>query len=267
MKMMKFGNIASLVLAALALSCQPVWATTDAESAGLKVAKERKLRDTGWLDYAAESTMILRNAHGEESVRKLSVKVLEVEGDGDKSLNYFSHPKDIKGTALLSASHIESDDDQWLYLPSLKRIKRIASSNKSGPFMGSEFSYEDLSSFEVEKYSYVLLKEEACGAQKCFVLESRPKDKYSGYEKRISWIDNLHYRVHKTEFYDKRGDLLKTLVLSDYEQYLNKYWRPHVMKMTNHQSGKSTDLLTDNISFRNGLDDKDFSQNQLKRLR
>ncbi|GMM86526.1 outer membrane lipoprotein-sorting protein [Pseudoalteromonas sp. MTN2-4] len=233
---------------------------------GLDIAKERKLRDTGWGDYSAKSTMILRNAHGEESIRKLSAKVLEVHGDGDKSINVFSFPKDIKGTALLSISHIATDDDQWLYLPALKRTKRISSSNKSGPFMGSEFSYEDLSSFEVEKSDYKLLRQEACGELTCYVVESYPKDKYSGYQKRISWIDSKHYRVHKTNFFDKRGSLLKTLELTDYKNYLEAYWRPHTMKMVNHQTGKSTDLLLEKVTYRNGFSDSNFSQAQLKRV-
>ncbi|CCQ11464.1 Outer membrane lipoprotein-sorting protein [Pseudoalteromonas luteoviolacea B = ATCC 29581] len=262
----KFNQIVKVLAVALPLSSVASASLAVTPLSGLDVAKERKLRDTGWGDYQAETTMILRNAHGEESVRKLSINVLEVLDDGDKSINFFSYPKDIKGTALLSVSHIHSDDEQWLYLPALKRTKRIASSNKSGPFMGSEFSYEDLSSFEVEKSDYTLLRQEACGELTCFVLESVPKDKYSGYKKRISWIDTTHYRVQKTEFYDKRDTLLKTLTLFNYKQYLETYWRPHTMKMINHQSGKSTDLLTEEIRFKNGLSDSDFSQTQLKRV-
>ncbi len=268
-KTMECSNMKKYLLALTILYHAP-FVSADVKSdedKGLAIAIERKARDTGWHDFRAQSTMILRSTGGEESVRKLSVKVLEVLGDGDKSINVFSEPKDIKGTALLSISHISKDDDQWLFLPSLKRTKRIASSNKSGPFMGSEFSYEDLSSYEVEKYTYRFIRSEACGEQQCFVLESTPKDKYSGYSKRISWIGHDHYRVHKTEFYDRRGDLLKTLELDQYKLYLSKYWRPHRLKMVNHQSGKSTDLLNTEVSFSNGYTDKDFTKNVLARIR
>ncbi|HCM05717.1 MAG TPA: outer membrane lipoprotein-sorting protein, partial [Oceanospirillales bacterium] len=123
-----------------------------AEQQGLAIAKERKARDLGWGDSTSSVIMTLRNAQGEESIREMRMKSLEVANDGDKGLTIFDTPKDVKGTAFLNFSHIEKSDDQWLYLPALKRVKRISSRNKSGPFMGSEFAYEDLSSFEIEKY-------------------------------------------------------------------------------------------------------------------
>jgi aldehyde:ferredoxin oxidoreductase len=98
--------------------------------------------------------MILRNKRGQESKRELEIRTLEVKDDGDKSLTVFHTPRDVRGTALLTYSHGVDPDDQWLYLPALRRVKRIASNNQSGPFMGSEFAYEDLSSQEIDKYTY-----------------------------------------------------------------------------------------------------------------
>ncbi|MCU7884812.1 MAG: outer membrane lipoprotein-sorting protein, partial [Candidatus Thiodiazotropha sp. (ex Lucinoma annulata)] len=109
-----------------------------AEERGLEIAKEIEVRDTGFHDFKATMSMLLRNKHGEESLRDMRNQTLEVDNDGDKTLVVFDEPRDIKGTALLSFSHKAGDDDQWLYLPALKRVKRIASRNKSGPFMGSE---------------------------------------------------------------------------------------------------------------------------------
>lgn len=236
---------------------------------GLEIAQERKRRDTGWKDYTANTTMVLRNAHGEESRRVLSVKVLEVEDEGDKSLNVFSYPNDVKGTALLSVTYIEQNDDQWLYLPALKRTKRIASANQSGPFMGSEFSYEDLTSFEVAKYSYDLIGEESCPEVEaaCFKLQATPTYDNSGYQKLVIWIDQEHYRPQKADFYDLRGNHLKTLMYREYQRYNDQFWRPHLLVMTNHQTGKSTDLVTSDIAFGNGLSDRDFHPNILTRLR
>lgn len=258
-----------IILTPMLLSLAMLASAVDEPTTGLEVAQERKARDTGWKDYAADITMVLRNAHGEESQRALSVKVLEVEGEGDKSINVFSHPHDVKGTALLSISHIHRNDDQWLYLPALRRTKRIASANQSGPFMGSEFSYEDLTSFEVEKYTYTLLGTEACPdtSLSCYQVEARPTYDNSGYQKLIVWIDATHFRPQKTVFYDQRGNLLKTLLYKEYEQYLDEFWRPHRLEMTNHQTEKSTDLLTKNIAFGQGLSDSDFRSDVLKRLR
>jgi len=234
---------------------------------GLAIAIEADKRNTGWQDTSANMTMTLRNKRGEESTRVLRVKSLEVEGDGDKGLTIFDEPKDVRGTALLTFSHKTESDDQWLYLPALKRVKRIASKNKSGPFMGSEFAFEDLSSQEVEKYTYNYLRDEACGELSCFVVERFPTDKNSGYTRQVAWIDTAEYRAHKIEFYDRKKSLLKTLQASGFEQYLGQFWRPASMKMQNHQTGKSTDLDWSNYAFKVGLDEGDFTKNSLKRAK
>ncbi|WP_428034542.1 outer membrane lipoprotein-sorting protein [Amphritea sp.] len=254
------------LLMAVTLLSGPVVAQTP-EERGLEIAKEVKLRDFGWADMQAEMLMVLRNKQGEESVREIRIKSLEQEGDGDKSLTIFDKPLDVKGTAFLSFSHPLEADDQWLYLPALKRVKRISSRNKSGPFMGSEFAYEDLSSFEIEKYSYKYIKDEPCEGGTCFVVEQYPVDKDSGYTRRVAWIDQDHYRVWKVDFYDRKNSLLKTLSFKGYQQYLNRYWRADLQQMQNHQNGKSTELKWSGYQFQAGLDDSDFNKNTLKRAR
>ncbi|WP_186176067.1 outer membrane lipoprotein-sorting protein [Vibrio jasicida] len=252
------------VIAASFLMTPFSWAD---ETKGLEIAQERKTRDEGWRDSVATMQMILRNAQGESSTRAMRLKSLEVVDDGDKGLTIFDEPRDVKGTAFLNHSHTVGSDDQWLYLPALKRVKRIASRNKSGPFMGSEFAYEDLSSFEIEKYRFNYLKDDAIKGQDTFVLEQIPTDTNSGYTKQVVWLDKAHYRPMKVEFYDRKGALLKTLVFSDYKQYLNQYWRAHTMAMTNHQTGKSTELTTSELTFQTGLKDTDFNKNILKRVK
>jgi len=238
-----------------------------AEEQGLAIAAERKQRDLGWGDSQSSVVMTLRNSQGEESVREMRMKSLEVADDGDKGLTIFDKPKDVKGTAFLNFSHITKADDQWLYLPALKRVKRISSRNKSGPFMGSEFSYEDLSSFELEKYKFKYLGEENINGVDCYKVEQIPTDKYSGYTRQVAWLDKEHFRAQKVDFYDRKKSHLKTLTFSDYKLYLEKYWRPMAMSMVNHQTNKSTDLKTLELSFKTGLKDSDFNKATLKRAR
>jgi len=238
-----------------------------AEEKGLAIIIESDNRDKGWQDSSAELLMTLRNKKGRESIREIRVKNLEVEGDGDKGLTVFDQPRDVKGTAFLTYSHALVPDEQWIFLPALKRVKRISSSNKSGPFMGSEFAYEDISSFEVEKYSYLYLRDEVLDGQDCFVLETRPLYKHSGYTKSIVWIDKEEYRLQKIDFYDRKDSLLKIQRFSDYKHYLNQYWRAHTMVMDNQQNGKSTTLKWSNYHFQTGLTAKDFEKNDLKRQR
>jgi len=242
------------------------------EEKGLRIAIESEKRDIGWIDSESTMVMILKNRHGQESLRLMRGKSLEVKDDGDKTLMIFDNPRDVKGTSMLTWSHKVGDDDQWLYLPALKRVKRISSSNKSGSFMGSEFSFEDLSSREVEKYTYRHLRDEPCPGdefkgQDCYVSESFPTDKGSGYTKLVAWTEKEEYRSVKVDFYDRKESHLKTLTFTGYEKYSGKFWRPANLAIVNHQSGKSTTLRFKDYKFGTGLKSADFSQNALKRMK
>jgi hypothetical protein len=253
-----------LLAISITLWLNPCFALTDEEK-GLEIIQEVERRDTGFGDSKADLKMILRNSNGDESVRLFKMDTLEVKDDGNKSLSVFDSPRDVKGTALLTFTHALEADEQWLYLPALKRVKRISSSNKSGPFLGSEYAFEDLTSFEVPKYKYKYLRDEVLGDKDSFVIELYPQYEESGYTRQITWIEKDRYIPLKTEFYDRKNTLLKTLELKGYKQYLKKYWRADEMLMTNHQTGKSTSLLSENFRFRSGLTDRDFDQNTLKR--
>lgn len=238
-----------------------------AEQKGLQIAKQADAYDAGFSDFKADMQMTLKSKQGQLSTRKIRIKTLEVTGDGDKSMSIFDEPADVKGTAMLTFSHGLKPDEQWLYLPAIKRVKRISSRNKSGPFMGSEFAFEDLGSQEVEKYHYKFLREESCGDYQCYVLERTPAYKFSGYKKIVTWLDKVGYRMVKADFYDRKNELLKTLSASGYRQYLDHYWRADKMEMVNHQKGKSTVLDWSNYRFKTGLSDRDFKPQSLKRAR
>ena len=261
-----------LLAAALLTPALPVSAETPEEK-GMAIALEGDRRDQGFENSTSTLKMVLANKQGETSERDLRMKTFEIPAldEGDKSLIVFDTPRDVKGTAFLSFTHIAEPDDQWLYLPSLKRVKRISSKNKSGPFMGSEFAYEDMSSQEVMKYTYKWLRDEPCGdlapGLTCFVVERYPVYKNSGYTRQIVWGDQNEYRILKNEFYDRKDSLLKTLVLTDYHQYLDKHWRAHQLFMENHQTGKTTRLEWSDFEFKVDLDEGDFDKNALKRAR
>ncbi|MCK5523649.1 MAG: outer membrane lipoprotein-sorting protein [Thiomargarita sp.] len=237
------------------------------EEKGLAIAKMADYRDTGWQSQEVEMLMILRNRQGQESKRNMRMRTMEVAGDGDKSLSIFDTPRDIKGTAMLTWSHALKSDDQWLYLPALKRVKRIASANKSGPFMGSEFAFEDLASQEVKKYTYKYLLDEFYNGTDCYVVERYPAYENSGYTRQVGWIDKEHFNPQKTVYYDRKNALLKTLNAMGYRQYLGKYWRTEKMIMENHQTGKSTVLTWDEYKFDMDFTDRDFDKTTLKRVR
>lgn len=257
----------SLVLVLFSTNALAEATDNTAEEKGLSIAMESDRRDTGFNDSTSNMVMELRNKQGDTSIRHIRLKTLEVIGDGDKSMSIFDKPADVKGTAFLTYSHTQKADEQWLYLPALKRVKRINSKNKSGPFMGSEFAYEDLASQEVDKYSYKYLRDETFNGVECFVVERYPSYKHSGYKRQIAWINKSEYRPEKIVFYDRKNALLKTLTYDHYQQYLNQYWRADTMNMINHQTGKSTSLKWHDYKFKTGLSDRNFSKNSLKRAK
>ena len=261
-------GVLSLVLAGLCLPFVEALADQETpEEKGLRIAREASARNDGFGDFTAEMTMVLRDRHGRESVRQMRLKVLEVPQDGDRSLFVFDEPRDVQGTALLTHAHVNAPDDQWLYLPALKRVKRINASRRSGAFMGSEFSYEDMSSQEVDEYTYKYLRDEPCGELTCTVTEQIPLDKESGYSRKIVWQDTIELRIWKMELYDRKNSHLKTLTLVGYRQYLDRYWRAGEQTMVNHLTGASTVLRWSGFQFRNNLSESEFTQTALRRVR
>lgn len=230
-----------------------------------ELAQKSDDAQSGFHDALSQMQMTLVNANGEQRERKMKMQVLE--GDkGDKSLMEFLSPADVKGTKFLNYEHVGKDDDQWLYLPALKRVKRIASKNKSGAFMGSEFSYEDLSAFNVDKYTYPKgeAKMSELHGKKVFLGESKPISKYSGYTKLITWVDAETFLIQKIDYYDRKKELLKTAVFEDYKK-ISGIWRIGKITMSNVQNDKKTILVWSNERINTGLKDKDFNKRVLKR--
>ncbi|MCK8521735.1 outer membrane lipoprotein-sorting protein [Aquimarina sp. D1M17] len=237
-------------------------AAQSAAEKGLQIAKAAEQADLGFGSSTVKLKMTLKNKNGQTSERYLETRTLELTEDGDKSLIVFNSPKDVKGTSTLTFTHKTGSDDQWLFLPSIKRVKRISSNNKSGPFVGSEFAYEDLSSQEVEKYTYKFLEEKG----NLLVVEQDPVDPKSGYTRRVvTYNKDKGYRFEKVEFYDRKNALLKTLTYSDYKLYQGKYWRALTFNMVNHQSNKETLLKFEEYNFNVALSDEDFTQVALQR--
>jgi predicted RND superfamily exporter protein/outer membrane lipoprotein-sorting protein len=259
---------AALLLVGISLAAgfsPETFADTNNLTKGLEVSARSDRSDRGFEDSITLVTMTLHNTKGEQAKRVMEFKTLEVQNEsvGDKSVVVFQYPIDISGTSLLSHAKILDQDDQWLYLNSMKRIKRISSKNKSGPFMGSEFAFEDLTSQELNKYTYKWLELEPCGGFICDVVERTPLYQFSGYSSQKVWIDQDIYQLRKIEYYDRKNDLLKTLIFSDYRGDKG-IWRSHLWEMTNHQTKNKTELNFDKFSFHNGLTSVDFSKSRLR---
>lgn len=247
--------------------------SSDPKIKGRQIAEESERRNLGFGDTKAAMKMVLESAQKEISVRELRMSTLEQPAAdmGDSSLIVFDRPTDVAGTALLTHAKILEPDDQWIYIPSVSRIKRISSANRSGPFLGSEFAYEDFSTLELAKYEYKWLREERCpkpnDALDCYVVERRPLYENSGYLRQIAWFDRKEFQLRTVSFYNRQDALLKTLTLADYRQYLGKYWRAHDLYMQNHVSGRATRVQWQGFSFKTGLTQAAFDPDSLARMR
>ena len=256
-------RLTSLLIGLMTLVfCASAWAESP-EARGLRIATEAEKANDGFKSESSTMEMTLINAQGDKTVRKMKSLAMEKSGDGDRSIITFEWPADVKGTRMLTWSHKKKSDDQWLFLPSLNRVKRITSRNKSGSFMGSEFAYEDLGSQEVEKYKgYIYLGDDEVNGRKAWKLQRTPVDRKSGYSKQVVWMDPEYQQALKTEYYDRRGELLKTMVLSGYKKFGN-YWRAAKIDVTNHQTSKRSELVWRERSLGAEVDESMFESESL----
>ncbi len=229
-----------------------------------EVAEKSKEVTDGFGASKSVMQMVLIDTSGNKSVREIESFVKEGK-KGDKSLIKFLKPLDVKGVKFLTHEKIGQNNHQWLYMPALKRVKRINSSNKSGSFMGSEFSYEDISSRDVSKYTYdKKLHEEKVGDVLAFRFERYPKDENSGYSKQIVWVDKDKFTTLKIDYYDRKKELLKTSIFK-WKGKINNTYRVSEIFMSNHQNKKSTILKYLNDEINLDLDNSLFTKRMLNK--
>jgi len=256
------STIASITAVALLGAGLSIAAAGPAEDKGWEIAKKVEKANDGFQGETSTLEMTLINAHGDKTTRKMTSMVREKSGDGDLSRIEFRWPADVKGTRMLTWSHKKDNDDQWLYLPAIKRVKRISSRNKSGSFMGSEFSYEDLGSQEPEKFKHKFLGDETLSGRKVWKTQRIPTDKRSGYSKQIVWIDKQFMNAVKIQYYDRKGELLKTGTFSGYEKK-GSWYRVGRIDMVNHQTRKKSSIVWKDRKLGVDIDEDEFDSDEL----
>lgn len=220
----------------------------------------------GYKDSQSRFTAIITDAQGHENRREVRIKYLETAAEGNKRLLVFDKPLDLKRHALLTVSQPKKEDEHWAYNPDNQQVKRLLSNNSATPFSGSEFNFEDISSQDLAKYDYRFERKDKLNDLPVTVVSRFPKDKNSAYGRLETWIDAQTFLILKIDYYDRSGELFKTLTASDYQLYADKYWRAKQINIKNHQTGKSTQLLWSNYQFDTGLTEKDFSLTSLRNV-
>ena len=256
----RFLLIALLTLTVMPASAQP------AVEKGTAIAEEAASRNSGWGDLSVSGEMIL-TAGGASSTRRFDAQWVETGRGASRSLIVFRWPGDIQGTALLTHGYAGRNDDQWLWLPSLSKVRRISSSGRSGSFVGSEFAYEDMTDQEIGKFTHTWVQDGACpGGGTCHIVDRRPRTA-SGYSLQRVWFDTSNLTIRQVQYYDRRGAHVKTLSISGYRQYQGRFWRASRMVMQNHLTGKATTLTWSGYRFNSGVNPNALSPNALSRIR
>ncbi|WP_286819974.1 outer membrane lipoprotein-sorting protein [Desulfobacter sp. UBA2225] len=239
-----------------------VWVFPAVAMDGAQIAQKVVDRDQGQ-DATLKIRMLLIDKGGKKRFRSL-ITVVKKYGDVSKSYIRFTSPADIEGTAFLTWENKESDDDQFLYLPALQRVRRIVSSQKSNRFVNTDYTYEDLQSRDVDQDVHTVLREEKLDDHDCWVLESIPQaTDDSQYGKRVTWVVKEIYLPIKTEFYDKRNRLHKILTGKEIQK-IDGIWTILDAEMNDLNKNHRTLMKTDEIGYNRGIPDEIFTKGYMR---
>ncbi len=251
---LRAGLIAALTLPAVA------WALTAVE------IMDKNFVVGKYADSTSDTTMTLTNKSGQQRVRKtFGTSKLDANGIDNKRMTRFLEPTDVKGTVSLLVEHSDKDDDIWIYLPSVKKVRRLISSNKKDSFAGTDFSYGDVIGHKVKEWNHTLVKEEDIDGKTCYVIESTPKDATvktnTGYSKRVGWIQKDNFVTVKAIAYDEAGELLKEAKYSHWKEVdtVKHKWQAGILEAKNLQTGHSTVITIDQFKVNNGVKDDFFT--------
>jgi outer membrane lipoprotein-sorting protein len=231
---------------------------------GKEIMEKVYYRDEGE-DRKGNLTMTLVNSRGDKRVRELR-QFYKDFGDTEKKIMFFLSPADVRNTSFMNWSYDDEskDDDQWIYLPALQKVKRISSDSKDDYFMGSDFTYDDLGERHPNEDTHELLRTETLNGEECYVVESTPKESGYMYSRTVSWIIKDKWIGLKKEFYDEDGDFLKTLQVKDYDQ-IKGFWTILHSVMKNDQKDHKTIMEYKDVEINTGIPDRYFTERMMTR--
>lgn len=235
----------------------------------MKLSDERYTGDS----QIADSILTLVDKKGKQRVRDLRMLSLDKD-DVEKSLIFFLSPSDVEGTAYLNYEWQDEakEDDSWLYLPAMEKIRRVAASNESGAFMGSDFSYADINGLDYEDFSYEILKQnDPVDGHDCWVIKSTPKNekivKKTGYTAAESWVRKDNYMVVKSIIEVKKGRKTKYFSAKDIEK-IQGVWTAQTLQMVTTRHGKkehASVLKLNNILYNKQVDESMLDTQTMQR--
>ena len=232
---------------------------------GRDIVQQVKNRPDGDTRYA-EMELTLKKKNGSSRQRKITSWAMD-EGKDTKKIMFFTYPGDVQGTGFLTFDYDQmgKDDDKWLYLPAMKKTRRISgSSSKTDYFMGTDFTYDDMGSRNVDEDNHKLLREETKDGHKCWVVESVPVDKREIYSRKVSWIRQDCMTAIYVEYYDKLNKLHRVLTINEVKQ-VEGFWTVLKMEMKNVQTEHSTIITVKNPKYNIKVDKNLFTVAKLEK--
>lgn len=223
-----------------------------------------------WTDRSEHLTLIITGSGGDERRRQLTVSTKRYAGDEEKSLSIFLDPAEVKGTAFLQWTHKNAADEQWLYLPDLRRTRRITGDLSNESFMGTDFSYQDLGilseaqSWTEDEAPSTLVREETVDGSPSYVIDMHPKKENIAYGRLQIWLDRDKLIIRRIDFFDKSDAPIKSLRFESIED-IGPFPTPHVLEMRNLKTGSHTRIEATDVKYNSGLSDDLFTQRYLER--
>ncbi len=238
---------------------------------GDEIARRINARDEG-VAVARNLTMHMTDRRGKTRTRETR-GFRKYYGDDKRTVIFYLQPKNVKDTAFLTWDYADPDrdDDQWLYLPAMRKVRRISASDRGDYFLGTDLTYEDIkleTRVSMADYTRVTTGEDAVDGHHCYLVEATPVDqataKELGYGKVEQCVDNKIWMVRRARFWDTRGNLLKTVYFRDIRQ-VQGIWTQHRIEVKNHKTGHKTLFLFSDVDYRHGVSDELFTREALRR--
>lgn len=239
------SSIAIVIVVFILTAFSTSVAAQSAEQKGQLIAERAYAAARGFGAYAYQLTMTNLDTSGRQAVRRLSIQVAENQ-DGNRNRFLVIDPPAIAGTAVLSQSFRSENvaNDQWVYLAEQGKVRRLVAGRRTGSFLGSELTYEDLIPQEVSKFTYTWLRDETCpvGGGQCHVVQRVPRDSRAGYSAQVMWIHTVRLTTDQLQYFDRSGSAFKIVQNTNFRQQGSRFWQPGNTLVTNMRNGRKTNL-------------------------
>ncbi|MBN2263892.1 MAG: outer membrane lipoprotein-sorting protein [Prolixibacteraceae bacterium] len=239
---------------------------SQAQTAREIISKSNKAIETNAMEML--STLNIYNPKGDVRVRQIATATKKF-GEVSKTIIRFTAPPDVTGTTMLIHDYPNRDDDMWIYLPALRKSRRIVSSEKGNNFMGSEFTNSDMSVPNIDDFDYKLLSKSIIEGKACYTIESVPKNEQIagnyGTKRKVSYIEKTNFLALKVEHYDLKNQLKREQIIADYRKHDNGKWFAYTMEMKNLQNGRRSVLIVDAFQNSSTMTEEQFSPAMLDR--